>query len=137
VLGFDHGRLRIGVAVGQTVTATARPLLTLSNRPEGPPWDQIAKLVREWQPDVLLVGVPRHADGTASHTTRAALGFLEGLRSRFGLPVRAVDERLSSREAESRLRERHGVGKRRRQPLDQYAAALIVESWLNSKGPDK
>lgn len=130
VLGFDYGRLRIGVAVGQELTGTAQPLATLSAR-QGPDWEAIARLIAEWRPQLLVVGVPRHADGSASDITLAALGFSRQLGRRYGLPVATIDERLSSHEAASRLAAR--PGRRRRAPpaVDPMAAAVILESWFN------
>jgi putative Holliday junction resolvase len=131
-LGFDFGRARIGVAVGEAVTGLARPLRTLPTRQQRPDWDAIAGLIAEWRPDLLVVGVPRHADDTASATTEAALRFSRQLHGRFHLPVATLDERLSSWEAE----QRHfaGAGRRHRRnhdALDAQAAAVILESWFN------
>lgn len=131
-LGFDFGRARIGVAVGEAVTGAARPLRTLSARQQRPDWDAIARLIAEWRPDWLVVGVPRHADDTASMTTEAALRFSRQLQERFHLPVATIDERLSSWEAERREFE-IAIGRRRNNDptLDAQAAAVILESWFN------
>ncbi len=131
VLGFDFGRLRIGVAVGQEITATAQPLVTLTAPRQGPDWDAITRLIAEWRPQLLVVGVPRHADGSASDITMAALGFSRQLRHRYGLPVETMDERLSSHEAASRLAARPGRRRQARQGVDPLAAAVILESWFN------
>ena len=130
-LGFDFGRARIGVAVGETITGAARPLRTLPARQQRPDWNAIARLIAEWRPDWLLVGVPRHADDTASATTEAALRFSRQLHGRFHLPVATMDERLSSWEAEQR--EFAAAGRRPSQDaaLDAQAAAIILESWFN------
>ena len=101
-LGFDFGRARIGVAVGESITGAARPLRTLPARQQRPDWDAIARLIREWRPDWLVVGVPRHADDTASAMTEATLRFSRQLHGRFHLPVATLDERLSSWEAGQR-----------------------------------
>lgn len=131
-LSFDFGRARIGVAVGEAVTGAARPLRTLSTRQQRPDWDAIARLIAEWRPDWLVVGVPRHADDTASTTTEAALRFSRQLQGRFHLPVATIDERLSSWEAEQRRFE-NAAGRRRSNDstLDAQAAAVILESWFN------
>ncbi len=133
-LGFDFGRARIGVAVGEAVTGSARPLRILTARQQHPDWDAIAGLIAEWQPDLLVVGVPRHADDTASATTEAALRFSRQLHGRFHLPVATLDERLSSWEAEQRHFATAGAGRRHRRnhdALDAQAAAVILESWFN------
>ena len=131
-LGFDFGQARIGVAVGEAITGAARPLRTLLTRQQRPDWDAIARLIAEWRPDRLVVGVPRHADDSASAMTAAALRFSRQLHGRFRLPVATVDERLSSWEAE----QRHFAGAHRRRPadpLDAEAAAVILESWFNQQ----
>jgi putative Holliday junction resolvase len=131
-LGFDFGRARIGVAVGEAVTGLARPLRTLPARQQRPDWDAIARLIAEWRPDWLVIGVPRHADDTASATTEAALRFSRQLRGRFHLPVATIDERLSSWEAEQRGFEAAAGRRRSHDPtLDAQAAAVILESWFN------
>ncbi|MDS4028715.1 MAG: Holliday junction resolvase RuvX [Candidatus Contendobacter sp.] len=131
-LGFDFGRARIGVAVGETITGAARPLRTLPVRRQCPDWDAIARLIAEWRPDWLVVGVPRHADDTASAMTEAALRFGRQLQGRFHLPVATMDERLSSWEAERREFETAANRRRSHDPtLDARAAAVILESWFN------
>jgi len=130
-LGFDYGMVRIGVAVGQELTGSARPLLALPRRARPPDWVAIARLIDEWRPAQLVVGVPRHADGTDNKITGPALAFARELEARFDLPVATVDERLSSREAVERL----AAGGRRKQnaPLDPMAAAVILESWFQQQ----
>lgn len=133
VLGFDFGQRRIGVAIGDTLTGSARPLCTLSSRQQTPDWAAISQLITEWQPDRLVVGVPRHADETANALTAAALEFSCQLQSRFQRAVDTIDERLSSWEAEQRRSA--AASNRRRQRttpgLDAEAAAVILESWFN------
>lgn len=124
VLGFDYGLHRIGVAVGQELTGSARPLTTLPGRD----WAAIAGLIADWRPALLVVGVPYQADGGAGATARAALRFGRQLHGRFGLPVATIDERLSSFAARDRLGRRPAPGE-----LDRAAAALILESWFNAQ----
>lgn len=132
LLGFDVGRRRIGVAVGQALTESASPLTTLQGAADRPDWAAIAELVRQWQPDGFVVGLPLHADGTDSDSTRMARAFAQALAERFGLPVMLHDERLSSAEARARLREQRQAGRRRtrKTDIDKTAAAIIVQSWL-------
>ena len=135
-LAFDFGRARIGVAVGEAVTGSARPLRTLPARRQRPDWDAIGRLIAEWQPDLLVVGVPRHADDTANAVTDAALRFGRQLHGRFRLPVATIDERLTSWEAERRQFEAAATAGRRRSgasALDAEAAAVILESWFNHR----
>ena len=132
-LGFDFGRARIGVAVGETVTGSARPLRVLPARRQRPDWDAIGRLIAEWRPDLLVVGVPRHADDTACAVTEAALRFGRQLHGRFRLPVTTIDELLSSWEAEQRQFEAASGRRRGAAALDAAAAAIILESWFNHR----
>lgn len=137
VMSFDYGLARIGVAVGQEITATAYPLATLATRAQQPNWDAISQLIAAWKPDLLVVGIPRHADGSANAVTEAILRFCEQLQDRYGLAVETVDERLSSHEAGHRIAQLKSVGcqkqRRGRAALDQVAAAVILETWLNNQ----
>lgn len=133
VLGFDYGRARIGVAVGQELTGQARPLATLPARGRHADWPGIARLLAEWQPELLVVGVPRHADGSASAATDAALAFARELDRRSGLAVATTDERLSSHEAEQQLRAEGIDPRRAKAQVDQRAAALILQTWFSEQ----
>ncbi len=128
LLAFDPGRRRIGVAVGETVTGSARPLVTLQARDGRPDWEEVRRLIEEWRPEALVIGLPRHADGTASTTTDMAERLARRLEGRFGLPVHTVDERLSTAEARDRL----GPARVRKDPpaLDREAAAIILETFF-------
>lgn len=132
-LGFDFGLQRIGVAVGQALTRTAQPLTTLAAQQGQPDWEAVARLIADWRPAALVVGVPRHDDGSPLSVTEPARRFGRRLHGRFGLPVHEVDERLSSRAAEDHLAE-HGRGGRRlsknKGAIDRLAAAVILETWL-------
>lgn len=119
---FDYGEKRIGVAIGQNLTATATPLETIALRRGRPDWQRISQLVRDWQPRALIVGNPLNMDGTVQPITHAADRFARQLAGRFGLPVYLADERLSTFEA--RLRLGSGAG------IDAVAAQVILESWL-------
>ena len=97
-LAFDFGTRRVGVAVGNALLKQARPLTTVAVMGAAR-FDAIAKLLREWQPDALVVGVPTHPDGAPHDNTRRAKAFARQLHGRFGLPVHEVDERYTSVEA--------------------------------------
>ncbi len=127
LLGFDFGTKRIGVAVGQELTATATAQETLQSRDGGPDWDGITRLIKEWQPDALVVGLPFNLDGSEHETTHLARRFGNRLAGRYNLPVFTIDERLSSVEAERILGER---GRFSREEVDKLAAQIILESWL-------
>jgi len=135
VLAFDFGLRRIGIAVGQTITGSASPLGTVANRESRIDRDAIAALIREWRPDVLVVGMPAHADGSASDMQKPVEAFIEELRT-FGLPVETVDERYTSVEAERVLKEARAAGSRGRigkEDIDSAAAVFIAERYLASE----
>ena len=135
VLAFDYGLRRIGVACGQTLTATAQPLITLPCINRQPDWPAIERLLAEWQPNHLIVGLPQHQDGKDSALTIAAKDFAEELQRRFQLPVSLHDETFSSTAASSILREQRQSGERNKrvekEDIDQLAATLILQSWLD------
>ena len=133
VIGFDFGLKRIGLATGQTITGTASPLVTLQAVNHSPDWEGIAAQIRQWKPDALVVGIPYPLEGGDSDMTRAALNFSKALERRFKLPVYTIDEGLSSAAAEERLRQRKKLAKHNKHEIDKMAAALIVQSWLDSQ----
>ena len=133
VLGFDVGARRIGVAVGNTLSQTARALTVIEVGQAGPDWARVEAMAREWRPDRLLVGEPLTLEGEAQPATRFARRFAHDLRQRLALPVDLVDERYSSKEADQRFAERRQQGAARRRDaaiLDAVAAQIIVERWL-------
>ena len=131
VLAFDFGTKRIGVAVGTTEVAIANPLGAIEAEANAVRFAAIDAFVKEWQPVMLVVGRPRHDDGSPHETARLAERFARRLRERFRLPVVFVDETLSSAEAESRLREAR-TRERRKADLDAMSAAVILQSFLDS-----
>ena len=129
LLGFDYGRKRIGVAVGQRLTQSASALTTVRARDGKPDWPVIGQLIEEWKPDALVVGIPYHMDGSEQDMTRAARRFCRQLEGRYGLPVHETDERLSSYVVElNQPLNRHGD-----QDIDSQAARLILQDWLQQK----
>lgn len=127
VLGFDFGVKYIGVAYGQTVTGQPKALTSLKAREGIPQWQDIEKLIEEWQPNILLVGLPLNMDDSESDMSTRARKFANRLRARFQLPVEFVDERLSSWEA----KQRHQEGQWEK--INAEAARIIVEQWLHSQ----
>ncbi|MFW6094336.1 MAG: Holliday junction resolvase RuvX [Pseudomonadota bacterium] len=121
VLAFDYGERHIGVAVGQTVTATANPLTTLRARNGRPDWNVVARLVREWRPVLLVVGLPLNMDDTESDMSARATAFARDLERRTGVATRLVDERLTTRAAREQDPDR----------AHELAAVLIAESAMN------
>lgn len=135
ILAFDFGRRRIGVAVGQQVTASASPLTVVKNGNDGPDWDAIDALIREWQPARIIVGMPFNADGSTSEMTSEVRVFA-GQLARYGCPVETEDERYSSLEAGELLKSERAQGLRGRiskEMIDSTAATLIARRWLTRK----
>ena len=135
IIAFDFGARRIGVAVGQQVTNSANPLETVANGTDGPDWQRIEQIVREWRPQRLIVGMPMHADGSPSETGQLASSFADAL-AKFELPVELVDERYSSVEAQAALKAQREQGLRGRvdkASIDSAAAMLIAERWLKNE----
>jgi putative Holliday junction resolvase len=138
ILAFDFGHRRIGVAVGQRITGSATPLTVVRVTVDGPDWTAIERLIGEWQPDRLIVGLPFHADGSDAEIGDAARAFAREL-DRFAVPTELVDERFSSTEAESVFRAQRQAGLRRRVQkgdIDAIAAAIIAERWLAIRSTD-
>ncbi|VAX10569.1 Putative pre-16S rRNA nuclease Yqg [hydrothermal vent metagenome] len=129
VLGFDYGRCRIGVAVGQTITGTGSPLATIKADQGKPDWQAVERLINEWRPTLFVVGMPKNMDGSAHQLTATITRFGNQLHGRYGLPVHYVDERLSSQEAERSLRP--GQAKKDKGVIDRVAAQLILQTWLD------
>ena len=132
-LGFDFGYKRIGVAVGQQLTGSASPLPTLAAQGGVPNWELIQKLLHQWRPRALVVGLPTCIDGSEQYTTAASRGFARQLRKRFALPVHLVDERLSTVEARSNLFAEGGYRKIQKSQVDSIAACVILEQWLQQQ----
>ena len=120
-LAFDYGTQRVGVASGNSLTHTATSLTTLAQHGDAARFAAIEKLLAEWQPSALVVGVPRHPDGAPHDNTRRAERFARQLRGRFGLPVHEVDERYTTTEALAA-----GAA-----DVDAASAALILEQYFN------
>ena len=128
VLGFDFGEKRIGIATGQAITRSSNPLTTLSCVNSKPDWEGIEKLIQQWKPDALIVGLPFYLDGSESEMTKRAGKFSRQLEGRFNLPVYTHNEALSSFEAEQFLKDKKK--QHNKQDIDKIAAAIIVQSWL-------
>lgn len=130
-LAFDYGKRFIGVAIGQSVTKTARPLTTVLNKKNGPDWAKLQKLIQEWQPDGLIIGIPLNMDGSEQWITQHARDFAKMLMEKFQLPVFEIDERLSTVEAKQNLFDAGGYRSLSKEAVDAMAAKLILETWLS------
>ncbi len=132
LLGFDYGRRRIGVAVGQRLTQSATPLTTVRARDGKPDWAAVARLIDEWKPGALVVGIPYHMDGAEQDMTHAAKRFCRQLEGRFRLPVHQAEERLSSWVVENRLSAREQANT----DIDAMSAQVILQDWLQQEPND-
>ncbi|CUA85292.1 RNAse H-fold protein YqgF [Gulbenkiania indica] len=133
-LAFDFGERRIGVAVGEPMLGIAHPLTTIQAQTTDDRFAAIARLLDEWRPAQLVVGLPTHADGRPHAMTQLARRFAQRLKGRYGLPVWLVDERHTSLVAESLLEEAGLKGRRQKPVLDQVAAQAILQAWFEQQG---
>ena len=131
VLCFDFGEQRIGVAVGEHLLATANPLTTIDNESNEIRFEAISKLVKEWQPKLLIVGLPLSLDGAETSVTQLCKKFARRLNGRFNLPVMMIDERYSSVEASNLLNQSGIKGRAQKEMLDQVAAQTILQSYFD------
>jgi len=135
VLGFDYGRRKIGIAVGQTSTGFAEGVATIRADSPAGPWLKIGKLITEWRPDALVVGLPLALDGSEPEFAGCAREFGRQLHSRFELPVDFVDETLTTDFADAIIRKTTPSGKRitkrRASVRDRLAAELILKTYLH------
>lgn len=133
VMGFDYGKTRIGVAIMNTLTGIPTPQSTINARDGAPDWTAISRCLNEWKPTRLVVGMPRKLDGSDSAMQEPIERFIRQLAGRYNLPVDVVSEQLSSREAEQRLKQARQAGRKRKirkDEIDQVAATIILESWM-------
>lgn len=130
LLAFDYGTKNIGVASGQTITHSANSLAPLKAKDGIPDWTQIEKLLAEWKPDLVLVGLPLNMDESESELSARARKFANRIHGRFGVKVEMVDERLTSFEAKGEVMSRGGSRDYKHNPVDSIAARLILEGWF-------
>ena len=129
-LAFDFGTKSIGCAVGQSITGTAQSLPAFKAQDGIPNWDAIEKCLKEWKPDVVVVGLPLNMDGTEQELTLRARKFANRLQGRFGVNVQLQDERLTTTEARSEIFDRGGFRALKKGKVDGISACLILESWV-------
>lgn len=132
-LAFDFGSHSIGVAAAGAFNGLATPLRAIRVLRSGPDWDGIEKLVREWEPTAFVVGLALNAEGEDTAMSRKAREFGLRLRERYNRPVQWIDETLTTEAARRVLRESQPAHKARKQDIDSTAAALILESFLNTQ----
>ncbi|CAM3827432.1 Putative Holliday junction resolvase [Vibrio aerogenes CECT 7868] len=131
IMAFDFGTKSIGSAIGQEITATASPLKAFQAKDGIPNWDDIEKQIKEWQPDLLVVGLPTDLYGEDLETiTPKARKFANRLHGRFGLQVELHDERLSTTEARATIFEQGGYRALKKGHVDCQSAVVILQSWF-------
>ncbi|MFC3396770.1 Holliday junction resolvase RuvX [Brenneria rubrifaciens] len=133
ILAFDFGTKSIGVAIGQDITRTARPLTAFKAQDGTPDWQKVGKLMAEWRPALVVVGLPLNMDGTEQPLTARARKFANRLHGRFGVQIALHDERLSTVEARADLFERGGFRALDKDSIDAESAVIILESWFDAQ----
>lgn len=130
IIAFDFGSKSIGTAIGQELMGSARALATFKAQAGSPDWRKIAKLLQEWQPDLLVVGLPLNMDGSEQLVTEQARKFANRLHGRFGVQIALHDERLSTVEARANLFDFGGFRALDKSSVDSASAVVILKSWF-------
>ncbi|WP_019030101.1 Holliday junction resolvase RuvX [Colwellia piezophila] len=133
VIGFDFGKKYIGVAVGLEMTGSATPLGSVRANDGIPHWDNLAKYLKEWQPDFIVVGLPLNMDGSEQQLTLDAKKFGNRVQGRFGIKVEFQDERLTTADAKEQLFSRGGYKNLSKDNIDAESARLIIESYFEQQ----
>ena len=137
VIAFDFGLKRTGVAVGNTLTGSATPECTLISKDEKPDWDGISKLINDWRPAQIVVGLPIELDGTENPLKKRIDRFCNQLNGRYNLPVDQENEQFTSIEAAQRLKQLRQSGRKqkvKKEEVDKIAASIILENWMQNNG---
>lgn len=129
VLGFDFGTQNLGIAVGNRLTNTAQPVKIIKVTYNQPDWLEVEKILKEWEPQAFIVGMPFTKDGTVTEHLKIIQKFINRLHGRFGLPVYIVDEANSSIESTQYVKPSN---RNKKGQLDAISAAIIIERWLNN-----
>ncbi|PJG85010.1 Holliday junction resolvase RuvX [Conservatibacter flavescens] len=133
-IAFDFGTKSIGCAVGQSITGTAQGLPAFKAQDGVPDWNAIERVIKEWRPDIVVVGLPLNMDGTEQMLTLRAKKFAARLHGRFGVKVQLQDERLTTTQARAEIFERGGFKALQKGKIDSISACLILESWFEENG---
>lgn len=132
IMAFDFGTQKMGMAIGQSTIESATPLPLFAMKDGIPDWNQLLKLVREWQPNLFLVGLPLNMDDSESELSARARKFARRLRHQTNIETWMVDERLSTRAARDELSHYHAQGRGKKVSADSLAATLFIESWYRN-----
>ena len=133
VLGFDYGTKSIGIAIGQSLTGTGNPIGSIKAVDGIPKWEEIGMLIEEWQPDIVVVGLPLNMDGSEQQLTLDAKKFGQRVAGRFGIKVEFQDERLTTADAKEQLFARGGYRNLKKDNIDAESARLIIESYFEAQ----
>ena len=133
ILAFDYGTKSIGVAIGQEITDSAQPLQALKAKDGIPNWDEVEKLLKKWQPDLVVVGLPLNMDGTEQEITQRAKKFANRIHGRFAYKVHMQDERLTTTSAREHLFSQGGFKALKKGNIDSYSAVLILEDFFDNQ----
>lgn len=129
VMAFDFGTQKFGIAIGQKMIESVNPLPLFKVRDGIPDWQQLHKIIQEWQPDLFLVGLPLNMDDTESELSLRAKKFARRLQHQTNILTYMIDERLSTREARQQLQHYQAQGQAKRLNADSLVAGLLIETW--------
>ena len=131
IIGFDFGKRRIGVAIGNNVSKTAQALITIESATNNQKFEAIQKIMEEWMPVSIVVGVPFNVDGSEHKVTNLSKKFAKQLEEKYSLPTHLIDERYTSIEASHELKDKKIDVKKKKLLIDQIAAKIILQSYLD------
>lgn len=132
LIGLDYGKSRIGIASGQMITKTATPIATIAAKQGEPEWSELDKLIKQWRPSDIIVGLPIDAKDQETKITEEARAFAQKIELRYQKPVHLISETFSTREARWRLEEVQNKSNRHLK-VDAFAACVILETWMNEQ----
>ena len=131
IIGFDFGQKRIGVAIGNNISKSAQALITIESASNNQKFEAIQKIMDEWQPVSIVVGVPFNVDGSEHKVTNLCKKFAKQLEQKYALPIHLIDERYTSIEASYEIQDKKIDLKKRKLLIDQIAAKIILQSYLD------
>ncbi|WP_192484832.1 MULTISPECIES: Holliday junction resolvase RuvX [Cysteiniphilum] len=132
LIGLDYGKSRIGIASGQMITKTATPIATIAAKQGEPEWRELDKIIKQWRPSDIIVGLPIDAKDQETKITEEARAFAQKIELRYQKPVHLISETFSTREARWRLEEVQNKSNRHLK-VDAFAACVILETWMNEQ----
>lgn len=131
IIGFDFGQKRIGVAIGNNISKSAQALITIDSASSNQKFEAIQKIMDEWQPVSIVVGVPFNVDGSEHKVTNLCKKFAKQLEQKYALPIHLIDERYTSIEAGYEIQDKKIDPKKKKLLIDQIAAKIILQSYLD------